>query len=145
MWILFNPTENDLTYEIDFAQWDIKAGETKKFPNEIADQIVHIHEFIEVVDKDEAKPKKEFRPNLKKVEEAEAKPITRDRRIVHPSSDPKIKATGGFSGEGLDDRAQGLPEGVRKEMVSGKMMSMDKDGVGWYGKGAEVDNPLAKD
>lgn len=147
MFIIFNPTDKDLEYEINWKKWSLQAGETAKFPNDIGSEMVKIHGFLQVLDKDEDAPKPIFTPpkNLKDVPEADAEDIKRDRRIKHPSSNPKVVATQGFSGTDMTDREAGLPAAVKKEMVDGKLMDVDKDGVGWYGKGIEIDNPLAKE
>lgn len=148
MWVIFNPTENDLDYEIDYKKWNLKAGEAKKFPNEIGQQMLNIHGFLDVIERDDIRPKKEFkRPkNVKNISEAIPSEVGRDRKITHPSSDPKILETGGFSGtEDMANGADGLPKTYRKKVEDGKLISFDKDGVGWYGDGISVDNPLAKE
>lgn len=149
MWVIFNPTANDLDYEIDFKKWHLNAGEAKKFPNDIGRQMFEIHGFLEVLERDDKPPKVKIEPpkNLKSVKEATPEDFVRDRKIKHPSSDPRILDTGGFSGsdEKLNDVASGLPKTYRTEVEGGKLMSFDKDGVGWYGEGAVIDNPLAKE
>lgn len=145
MWIIFNPTENDLQYEIDFKKWQLLAGESKKFPNEIGKEMVNIHGFLQVIERDDIQPVKTYTPpkNLKTVKEAEPEELRRDRRLKHPTSDPRVVETEGFGP--MSDEASGLPKTIATKVQSGKLMSIDKDGVGWYGGGAELDNPLAKD
>lgn len=151
MWTIFNPTLNDISHPINFGVWELKAGETAKFPsgdkpNNIAQELVRIYGFLEVLDKDDEKPKKELpKPpaDLTLVHEARGKPLYKDeRKVVHPSSDPRVQENGGFSGEMTDSQA-GL--NLKKVIVGDRLAQIDKDGVEWYGKGAERDNPFAKE
>ena len=153
MWTIFNPLDKDLEYEIDFKIWSLRAGETKKFPDTIAQEMCKLHGFLKVLEKAEEAVKKVFEPpkDLKKVEEARGQELKRDRTVKHPSTNPAVVQTGGFSSGNQDrtsaefgDAKAGLPPAIKKEMVAGKLMDMDKDKVGWYGKGIESDNPLSK-
>lgn len=147
MWVIFNPTAEDLSYDIDFKKWHLKAGEAKKFPNEVASQMKVLHGFLQVLERDDQAPKITYKPpkSLKSVKEAIPEDLQRDeRKMVHPSSDPKVKETGGFSGTMSDEQA-GLPKTYKKRGESGELINLDKDGVEWYGGGIEVDNPLSKD
>lgn len=152
MWVIFNPTPNDLNYDILFNKWNIKAGETKKFPNDVGKEMFNLHGFLKVLERDDEQPQvAAFKPpkSLKDVQEAVPVPVGRDRRVVHPSSNPKVKETMGFNSpdeeKDFGDTSAGLPPTYRKEMEGGKLLSYDKDGVGWYGSGAVVDNPLARE
>lgn len=155
MWVIFNPTPNDLNYDIEFSKWSLKAGETKKFPNNIAEQMITLHGFLKVLSRDDKQSLvQQYKPpkDLKTVQEAVPEQLVRDRRIKHPSSDPSIKESMGFgsksennSDEKLSDIGSGLPPTYRKSVEEGKLISFDKDGVGWYGEGISVDNPLTKE
>lgn len=150
MWVIFNPTENDLDYEINFQKWKLNAGEAKKFPNEIGREMLSIHGFLEILERDDLPPKRAYKKpkNIKTIGEATPEQMERDgRKITHPSSDPKVVESGGFSGriDKMSDEASGLPKTYQQKVEGGKLISFDKDGVGWYGSGISVDNPLAKE
>lgn len=152
MWILFNPTQNEVSYPVKYrgklGNWNIRAGETKKFPNEVAEVLSERLSFLNVLKRDEEKPSNVvYKPpkNLDDVEEASPEDVYKnDRKIRHPSSDKSVVEKGGFLGSEEDEND--LRSGLRlKKMIKGgKLVQIDSDGVEWYGRGVQQDDPFRK-
>lgn len=158
MWVIFNPIDNEIRTTIEYppgkkgAEWSLKPGETKKFPNEVGETLLMLYGYLQVLKKDEEKSTKikvkEYTPpkNLDDVEEAVPEVVVEDRRIKHPSSNPSVIETGGFGEKRFEEegnQAGGLK--LKEKLQNGKLVQLDRDGIEWYGKGVEQDDPFRKE
>lgn len=143
--IIYNPkTGAAINYVWAKKKWALAVNEMKKFPKEIADQLLLTYPFLEQVDIKNIKDiKKRMKVNPYKCKYCK---FETDQKIAlighlrsHDISEEDEKLLSGIESAGTIDAE---PKKILSEEEVGGIPSKgeDKDGVEWYGPGVESDN-----
>jgi len=132
------------------ARWSLKAGEMKKFPDDVGTAMAKQINFLILVDKDNYdKIKAEVEEKKFKCDKCDFETNTKIAYISHFRTHEKSNAL-----ENTDGIEEAIPQGEYRgttKVVQNPEEGIpsggtkfnpidDKDGVGWYGEGVERDS-----